>query len=218
MLFDEYEREDFSLATYQAHHYEYLNISARSEAAECRRYMETWFSTYPESEKEELRFRIRSNDDRQFQSAFFELFLFALLTRLGCRFEIHPAMAGEVAKKPDFLVTSSTGQKFYLEATVATDLSDEEAAIEARKKVVYDSINKIDSPNFFIGMEIEGDPKTSPPGKTIRGFLKKKLSEIDPDDITAAYERVGDAALPKWQYRHEGWEITFFSDTQKTGG
>lgn len=177
--------------------------------------MEEWFLTYPELEKEELRSRIRSNDDRQFQSAYFELFLFALLTRLGCTFEVHPAMEGEVTKRPDFLVTSSTGDKFFLEATVATDLSDEEAAVEARTKVVYDAINRVESPNFFIGMEIDGEPRTPPKGRAIRGFLQKKISEIDPDEMSAAYERLGDAALPKWLYRHDGWEITFFPIPKK---
>ncbi len=215
MLFDEIERHDLSTATYQARHFEYLNVSARPEATESRKYMEEWFSKYPETEKEEIRARIRSNDDRQFDSAFFELFLFALLTQLGCSFEVHPVMAGDVLKKPDFLVTAPKGDRFYLEATVATDVSDEENAAEARKRVVYDSINKIESRDFFIGMNIEGDPKTSPPGKTIRGFLNKKLKEVDPDKIAEAYEKIGEEAVPKWKYSFEGWDITFFPIPKK---
>lgn len=215
MIFDEFKRDDLSTASYQVRHFEYLNISARTEATESRRYMEEWFSAYPDAEKEEIRARIRSNDDRQFESAFFELFLFAFLTRLGCSFQVHPGMSGDVLKRPDFLVTSTKGEQFYLEATVATDISDEENAADARKRVVYDSINKVESPNFFIGMNIEGDPKTSPPGKTIRGFLRKKLEGVGPDEIAEAYDKFGDEALPKWKYSFEGWDITFFPIPKK---
>ncbi len=181
----------------------------------CRDTLEDWFLSFPEGEKAEIKARISSNDDRQFQSAFFELFLYRLLTRIGCTVEIHPKMEGEVLKRPDFLVTSSKGEKFYLEATVATDMSDKDVASEARKSVVYDSINKLDSPNFFIGMRLSGAPQTSPPGKKIIKFLADKLKGLDPDTIDAEYKEKGNDGLPEWEYHHDGWNIIFFPIPKK---
>ncbi|MCK4820058.1 hypothetical protein KA005_30110, partial [bacterium] len=104
MLFDEIERTDTTSAKHKMKEYEYLNVSARPEAEDCRATVEEWFLTFPQEEKEEIKARICSNDDRQFQSAFFELFLYRLLTKIGCNVEIHPSMKGDTLKTPDFLV------------------------------------------------------------------------------------------------------------------
>lgn len=215
MLFDEIERTDTTSAKHKMKEYEYLNVSARPEAEDCRATVEEWFLTFPQEEKEEIKARICSNDDRQFQSAFFELFLYRLLTKIGCNVEIHPSMKGDTLKTPDFLVTSSKGGKFYLEATVATDMTDDEVSSGARKSVVYDSINKLDSPNFFIGMKLAGDPQTPPPGKKIGKFLSAKLKGLDPDIIVAEYKAKGNDGLPTWEYHHDGWAITFFPIPKK---
>jgi hypothetical protein len=136
----------------------------------------------------------------QYNSAFFELFLHELLLRLGCRITIHPVPSNTTAKRPDFLVECGSCEPFYLEAVVATDTSEKEMAAIARMNEVYDTLGRMKSPNFFIGMKLEGAPLTPPSGAKIRRFLENRLSSLDPDRL---------ANLPPWHYEHEGWNIDF---------
>lgn len=97
-----------------------------------------------------------------------------------------------------------------MEAILATDESAEDAAARARMNVVYDVLNRLDSPNFFIGMNLSGFPETPPPTKQIKSFLVKHLAQLNPDEI-ANLLKTGDLDdLPHWHYEYKGWKIDFF--------
>lgn len=216
LLFDEIERTDLDSALYAEPEYHYWNRSGRPEAAAIRKNLNNWFAAYPDDEKDELKARIQSGDDNQFHSVMFELYLYSLLRALGCTIEIHPDLtADNITKKPDFLVRSPNGDKFYLEARVASDMSTEEVGKQARMNQIYDAINKLSSPNFFIGMNLEGAPSTSPSGKKIRAFLNKHLSNLNPDEVIEKYNYGGLGSLPHWKYEHDGWVIDFFPIPKK---
>ena len=208
-LFDEIERNDYELAQYAEPLFAYLNRTARVEFARIRRELEEWFTRYPASGQAELRARFRSDIDSQHQSAFFELFLHELLLRLGCQVTIHPTVPN-VARTPDFLVKSPDGERFYIEATIATNESAAEAASRARMNAVYDVLNRVvDSPDFFLWIKIDGAPKTPPPARRIASFVSAHLAELDPDQITRLYESGRIEEIPRWSFEHEGWEIEF---------
>jgi len=97
-----------------------------------------------------------------------------------------------------------------MEAVLATDESEEDAAARARMNVVYDALDRLDSPNFFIGMELRGAPKTPPRAGPIRSFLRQRLVELNADDITQLLKSGDFDALPRWHFESEGWEIDFF--------
>ena len=208
-IFDEIERADTSAAKYTDPQFDYLNQSAREPAMIIRQSIESWFEEYPEEGRSELCARFRSNDDTSFFSAYFELYLNALLTRLGCNTDIHPALENG-PKRPDFLVTDSNDARWFLEATLARGQSNEKKAAEARKNVVFDSIEKLDTEDFFIGMDLKGDPQTSPPGKRIRQLLNKQLQALDPDKLEEQIQDGGFDAMPKWPFEHKGWRISFY--------
>ena len=84
-----------------------LDRSARTDSAEVREMIEQWFSAYPVEHQSELRSRLRLEEDSQFRSAYFELFLHALLSAMGFRLTVHPQVPG-TGNTPDFLVESST--------------------------------------------------------------------------------------------------------------
>lgn len=198
-LFDERDRDDDRPALYAEPDFHHLSRSARQSVQRVRETLETWFSRYPSANQAKLRSDFRAKKNSSHQSAFFELFLHELLIRLGCQVEIHPKVEGSTGR-PDFLVDSPTGSSFYLEAVLATNESAEGAAARARVNVVYDALYQLDSPNFFIGMDLRGAPKTPPPARKIRAFLSNRLNILDPDDI----------ALPRWRYEYEGWRIVFY--------
>jgi len=208
-LFDEIEREGYKAAQYAESNFSYLNRTTRIEFDRIRHELEEWFSHYPASGQAELRARFRSDINSQQHAAFFELFLHELLVKLGCRVTLHPS-ATDGAKTPDFLAESSSGERFYIEATLATGKSAAEAGALARMNTVYDVLNRsVDSPNFFLWLVLEGAPATQPPAKKLASFVNARLAELDPDEITRLYESEGIDAVPRWHFEHEGWRIEF---------
>jgi len=208
-LFDNIHRDYLGAARYSEPQFVYLNRSARPEAKLIRALLEDWFSHYPQAETADLRARFRSSNDLQHHSAFFELFVHELLLKFGLHPQIHPALPQITTRHPDFIVESPSDKSFYMEAVVAANMSEDEYAARARMNVVYDSINRLDSPNFFIGMDIQGAPQTPPPAGPIKSFLSKNLAGLDPDEMMALLES-GLDALPHWHYQYEDWEIDFY--------
>ena len=209
MLFDDFERQDDSPARYTEPHYTFLNRSARPNFVKVRDVLEEWFSHYPSGEAPSLARRFRLTEDPQHSSAFFELFLHELLLRLECKAKIHPSTRSAKSRRPDFLVRSHGGGAFYLEAVLASGESTEEQAARARENVVYDVLDGLDSPNFFININVRGAPQTPPSARRIRQFLQMHLAELDPDDIAVLYQTGRQEGVPRWNFEHDGWRIEF---------
>jgi len=213
-LFDDIARNDNRPARYAQPRFDYLNKSVRPECERIRNLLEQWFEHIPSKVQLEIRSRFRDNDDRQFASTFFELYLHELLLLSGFHIDFHPPIEGETTH-PDFLVIRDGKQLFYLEATIAAS-SDTRAATKARENQVYDTLNRMESPNFFIGLEIYGAPDTPPQGRKIRNFLERQLASLNPDEVTEQLKRGGSRALPSWNWKHEDWRITFFPIPKST--
>jgi len=210
-LFDDVVRTYQGPSLYAEPAFAYLNCSARPAAANIRQTLEVWFSRYPESEQSEFQTRFRSNDDVNHHSAFFELLLHELLLQMNCHVQIHPSsLCNSTTKRPDFLITSPTGSQFYIEAVVATGISADERAARARMNDVYDALNRLDSPNFFIGLDIAGVPSTPPRARQMRAFLKVRLDKLNPDEVGELWKTGGIKAVPHWHYGHDGWIIDFY--------
>jgi len=208
-LFDDIERNDIGLRLYSEPEFIYLNRSARPVVQKVREVMDDWYSHYPESHRADLRGRFRSPDDTNHRSAFYELFLHELVRRFECCVEIHPVLAGNT-RHPDFLVESPTSGRFYLEGTLASEESEEGTAARSRMNTVYDALNRLESPNFVVGMDIVGAPATPPSARQIRDFLSQQLLQLNPEEMAELLKLGGFAALPHWRYEHDGWAILFF--------
>ena len=97
--------------------FEFLERGARKEAVAIRHWMQDWFAAYPEDHREELRRRLQLKSFREFMAAHFELQVFAMLCRLGCRVEIHPKFT-DTRGTVDFRAGHGN-DTFYVEATVS---------------------------------------------------------------------------------------------------
>jgi hypothetical protein len=215
MLFDDARRDYEGPAFYAEPHFVYLNRSARPTAVRIRATLEEWFSHYPEGEtKQDLEGRFRSRDDSQYRSSFFELLLHELLLQLSCNVEPHPQVEG-TANRPDFLARPTAGTPFYLEAAVVSDESDEETAARSRINDIYDVLDRLDSANFFVGIEISGLPASTPPARQIRAFLERKLASVDADKITSIWKTEGFDAVPRWPFSDTNWQIEFYPIPKK---
>lgn len=212
-FFDNLDRNITRPKQHDESRFEYLNSSARTECEKIRRLMEEWFNHYPPEHQDDLRGRFRERDDRAHVSAFFELYLHELMIQSDYEVKIHPNIEGTI-NHPDFEVKAGE-LEFYLEAMLST-ISDEEIAAEARKNQVYDILNRMNTPDFFIGLEVEGAPETSPPGSKLREYLERELSKLDPDQISERYTKDGRDVIPSWDWEYEGWNITFYPIPKKS--
>lgn len=207
MLFDQKPRKYMRPRRYSESYYEYIDRSARKACEHIRILLNDWFSHFPSYHQNDLKSRFCSSDDSEFLSAFFELYIYKLLLRLGFEMKIHPDIEG-VSTHPEFLVNLNNNPIFYFESTLAIGSHDELAA-EKLKNVVYDTINRMESPNFFIGAIVQGTPKTPPPGAKWRKFLKIKLSELDPDQVAFHFMEGELKDLPSWRTEYDGWVVIF---------
>jgi hypothetical protein len=197
-LFGDILRTHRGPATHSEDTFSFLNRSVRPASEAVRNLLESFFCRYPPSESAEL----KSKFEIQFESAFFELYLHELLLRLGCEVDVHPTLNGTGAK-PDFLARFPHGREVIVEAVIATDRTDKERGRDARLNALYDAINgKTISPNFFICLGPISDRDAIPTPRKIRGFIKKRIANLDPDVVERAV-RVG-CELPRWTYRDEG--------------
>lgn len=206
MLFDSITRTELRSRNYSEPEFWYLNISARPAVVAIRAVLEEWFGSYPTEEQADLRSRFRSKLDRQHQAAFTELYFHELFSRMGYSPECHPSRTG-ISTHPDYLLKSNGTPIMYAEITLAGSPSASEESTESRSNQVFDIINSIDSPNFFIGMQLYGAPESSPPVRRLRHVLNEWLSSLDPDQVQSEYELSG--VFPKINWKHEGWAIEF---------
>ncbi len=208
-LFSGIERNSTDRKRYAEPDYDYLDRSARLEARRVRSVCDEWFLKYSYTERQDLRGRFQSPDEVPFVAAAFELYLHELLTRLGYKVTVHPETPTERNTKPDFLAVDADGYSFYVEAVVSSNMSNAERAEEARKAVVYDAIDRLDCPNFYLAMDVKGDLKTPPPGRRLRQELKRWVDGLDVDVVTNDLVSKGAHSLPKYAFKHTGWDVKF---------
>ena len=216
LLFDDVVRVDDTVARYAEGDFPFLNRSSWPESARIRDELERWFARFPSSavdaarERRDLGGRFRSRSDRDHQAAFFELFVHELLMRLTLGVEVHPAVPG-LSKRPDFLVTPANGEPFYVEAVAVSGKSEAELAAEARLAVVNDELNKLRSPNFWLGVDVEGILTEQPPVGPIRSALEGWLATLEPDAVVSATRDRGLDDLPHLRFSVGACQLEFFA-------
>ncbi len=187
--------------------YAYWRDSERPPMVAIRNLLESWFTEIPINQQFDLQQRFRSRIDRQHKSALFELFLQHFLLRCGFQLEFHPDIQG-VVTHPDFLVKKDGHELFYLEAIAVSNSAQEESE-NNRIAQVYDTLNTLNSKDFYLSVRVDGAPDTSPSGTKLRGDLESWLSRLDRKTIQSAYLDEDYEKIPSYKWRHEGWEVLF---------
>jgi len=89
-LFDPGERTDNEFMRPGESQWRFLNRSGRREFGAVRDLLESWFQRYPPEHVAALAGLLRSKDEYQFLSCFWELYLYTTLDSLGLRPRSHP--------------------------------------------------------------------------------------------------------------------------------
>lgn len=172
--------------------FDYLDASASPEAGRVRAAVELMFSRYPKHGHRQLRDRLRSRDNISHLSAFFELVVHELIIRSGASIlAIEPEIDG-TNRSPDFLAQDQHGRRFYVEAALATGQSDQEAAAEKLWRQAVQSIDEVQSPDFFLRLERSGAPTAPIKGKELRHRVEAWLRTLNYRAIAKAWEEGGD--------------------------
>jgi len=205
VIFPDTERTFTGSALYNEPQYAYLQRSARPEAHLVRNLLEDWIQRYPVSEQRELIIRLQTND---FSSAFFEFYLHELLIRNGFDVDLHPDLEG-TTKRPDFLVQNNSGEKFIVEAVLSHEESNSKQALKNQLKTVYDELNKLTSPNFFISIGVRRQGGDQPSARRIKNQLSSWMDTLDVDELWKSYHAGSIENFPRINIDESGWRFEF---------
>ncbi|MGA9533218.1 MAG: hypothetical protein WBR18_10925 [Anaerolineales bacterium] len=162
----------------------------------------------PNDGKPDLESRFKSSDDRHHLAAFLEIYIAYLLKRLGYCVSTHPSLQG-TERRPDFRARRMLASDIILEATTASHQSLEQEAATKRANVVYDIINTMKSPDFWLHLSVEGAPQTPPKASRLRSSLHAWLRGLSCAQVSNLLDSGDTAKLPTFHYEHEGWSIDF---------
>lgn len=173
-IFDIKNRTDKRPSKHNEDTYTYYNENGRKGINDIRMLLEQWFVNYPDEEKAELKARFQAS----FNSAFFELFIYAYFTSLGYKLDIHPILTNST-KRPDYLATNED-EAFYIEVKYISTKSEQIAALERKQNTVYEALDKIDATKFMLQLdEIVFKSISQPNGKLIISHFNKIISSIN---------------------------------------
>lgn len=196
-LFDSIERTYLEAAKHNENTYDYYNISARRDITKVRDTLENWFCNYPKDEKKELKSRFK----KDFDSAFYELFLYEFFSKLGYKIVIHPDLPLS-PKKPDFLI-SKDDLEIYVEAKVVKNKTKEQEAFERKINEFYDNLNNLNSGAFLLQIEhFNVLTKKQPSTRKIIKYIEEELRKINPDRLNEEINKSGFERLPAIEYNN----------------
>lgn len=150
VVFSAISRNDPSPASHGDSQFQFLDRVSGPYWDQVRDLIEDWFSRLCSDAQADVRGRLRSRDDRQFDGAFFELYVHECLLRMGYTVTCHPEPEGS-ERRPDFLAEKNRS-RMYVEARSAST-SDVSVGAAARLNTVYQSLDRLDSPNFFLWID-----------------------------------------------------------------
>jgi hypothetical protein len=202
-LFASNARSDASPSRHDESSCRFLDRVAGPFWDQCRALIDAWLSRYPESDQVGLRARLRSDDDRVFNSAFWELYLHEMYRRDGWAIEVEPTLPG-VSTRPDFLV-SKEAESYFVEARCTFQGNDRAAA--ARLQDVYASLDRIDSGAFHLAVTTVRIGQSSPSTKSLRGRLQDWLQQLDPD--AGNYSLANDDPSRRYEWVDGDWHLQF---------
>jgi hypothetical protein len=199
-LFREPPTTDQAPARHGEPRFAYLQRTGRPLFARVRRQMDAWLAEVPRHHRAELVTRLRNLDDHHFEAAFFELYLHALFRRLGYRLQLHPRAGGR-GRRPDFLATSAS-QAFLVEATTVDETSTTERGERARLKAVFDAINAVECPDYFLHVEHSGHLATPVSGRQLRHAITSFIGQLDYESLSIAVQKQGMDGMPSMNFQH----------------
>jgi hypothetical protein len=208
-LFDNRQRTDATPASHGEDMFSFLARIDQPYWAAVRDVLDEWYAELPATEQGELRKRLETGKYGEILSALWQLYLHALLDRTGFTVKPHPTIAG-TERKPDFLAVDADDDGFYLEAAVVIE-PDERAARRRVLGAIYDQINLVPSPRFWLRVYLDAEGANPPPAARLRPFLADWLATLAYDRAVALAHAKRFAELPHTTWEAAGWNLRFMA-------
>lgn len=196
-------RSDNSPSHHNETTYTFLRRVAGPVWDQCRELIDTWISEYPESDRPSIEGRLRSGNDEQFTSAFWELYLHEMYQRDGWNIEIEPEVPG-VSARPDFLVTKGA-VSYYVEARCTFERRDDPGA-GARLQTIYEAVNGIDSNGFHVAVTAISLGQAAPSTRRLRRDMEAWLRSLDAEELALS---LADDDPNRFDWVQDGWRLVF---------
>lgn len=207
-VFDELTRTDATPARHNEGRFAFLNRSASKYFQHVRDLIEDWFNHLPPSAKGDIRGALRA-DDRQMESAFWELFLHEAYRCSGYQIEVHPDTPSRTTR-PDFKLTRES-ESFYLEA-VSVGQAATAIAEDRRLHEVHQILADLQIQDFALELSTYTVGPRPLATKRLRQELRSWVARLDPDAViasAAARTSIGFDALPSFDWEDEDWRLEF---------
>ncbi len=207
-VFDDIVRTDGTPARHGEGPFGFLNRSASKYFGSVRELIEQWYGHIPAEHQAGIRGNLRA-DDHHLASAFWELYLHEAYLRSGATIAIHPEIPGRTTR-PDFHITLDE-RSFYLEA-VTVGRPPAEIAEDRRLDQVHRVLSDMLIEDFSIELSTYGIGAQPLATKRLRDALRKWLSSLDPDQVSASLETpeyAGFDCLPAFTWSDDGWSLEF---------
>jgi len=194
-IFDDFEDRYSEAKRYGMSNYNFLNKSNWTIMDFSRKKIEEFIVDY-DVDNDFLK-SLKSETDKQHESALFELLVFTVLKNSGLSIEKHPTL--ENGKKPDFLIKNNP--KIFLECTLSSS-SYETEGIKARKLAVLKIVDQIEYFPYWICLTFIEVSTQSISKKTLLNFISKISDECENytnDELRTVH----------FEFVNNGWEIEF---------
>lgn len=209
-LFDPIPRLDLRYPRRVEAAYDYLNESARSEAAWARLAYRTWLARYPAEHHDDLVRRFRSAEDRSHAAAAFELALHEMLLQLGGEVAVPSHQQGRT--RYDFDVVMD-GEAAAVEASLVTDDDDDDRQQRRRADALLDALDELRHPRLAVHVwECRVDATRQPSYRRLREAMFAVLDCAHSDDVAQWAGLVASRdfrRLPRWVYDRGGSRVVF---------
>lgn len=206
-LFSSGPRPDTGPAPYAWSAYRMLDRSHFQRSAETRRELDDWFSRLPPKAAAQIAERFRKdNNDIDHLGAFLELYVHELGLRMGAEVDIDVGNDETDDRRPDFLMRWGD-LKVYVEATAIAGNDVNSARDQHHLDQLYDAINAVTAPRFFVGVEVLKRGRSTPPCRRLTAKVQRWLDQLDPNVVLADTAREPDnphktvIQLGKWAVR-----------------
>lgn len=146
-------------------------------AVNLKQHIERWFIKISDEDRIDLGARIRSIDDKQHLSAFYELMWHDFLTESGYYLKKHPLVG---SKKPDYLASNIKGEpQFFFEVITIFQKQDLERQEKGLDRLL-EEISKIKH-YFYVDISFDKYPPHNISYKVLKRELISWLDSFDPN-------------------------------------
>ena len=209
-LFEECHREFLEKRSHGESIYSYINRSVRPEIIKIRMLLNSWFSLLPDEQKESYYSRLTKI--KNFNGAFYEMFLLALFNRAGFIIEIEPKLDTSL-KQPDFLLNKNRHCVIVEATTNECSLTSTITNFSIREQVVGE-LNDLDLHHMkLLIYDLRILVKQKPSIKLLKSELVKHCREIESTEYADHTFLTSDEHVFSYLDRDVIFQCAFFIDS-----